>query len=95
MKKIIILALLAVFTNTSNAQNAAGSAPSTADTTPVGTTNTASPEARLNKLEGAVQTLKRENESLKKQVTQMRTGVFPAKRKVSISRVGSKQVIVE
>ncbi|WP_147201617.1 hypothetical protein [Segetibacter aerophilus] len=94
MRKLFILGMLVVYSHVTNAQNASENVQTVADSTPV-STNIASSEARLNRLEKDMQSLKKENEILKKQMKQASSAFPNAKRKITVSRVGSKQVIVE
>ena len=92
MKRIIIVGILAFCSHILNAQTVSGG--STSDTTPNSAKSTTT-EAKLNKLENEMQALKKDNETLKKQVGELKSPTLNVKRKVSVSRVGSKQVIVE
>ena len=94
MRKLLLLGMLAVYSHVSNAQSASEKVPSITDTTPVAN-GAASSETRLNKLEKDVEGLKKENEVLKKQMKQVLPASPNTKRKLTVSRVGSKQVIVE
>lgn len=94
MKKILIIGFLALYSHISNAQNASEVNPSGGDTTPI-LTKTIPAEGRLDKLEKEIQAVKRDNENLKKQVHHLRSSVPNVKRKITVSRVGSKQVIAE
>jgi septal ring factor EnvC (AmiA/AmiB activator) len=94
MKKILIVGFLALYSHLSNAQNASEVTPSGGNTTPV-STKSVSEEGRLNKLEKEMQALKRDNDTLKKQVSQLRSSTPKVKRKITVSRMGSKQVILE
>ncbi|MCW3081793.1 hypothetical protein [Segetibacter sp.] len=94
MRKLLLLGMLAVYCHVSNAQSASDKVTSVADTTPV-LNNIASSDTRLNKLEKDMESLKKENEILKKQMKQVSPASPNTKRKLTVSRVGSKQVIVE
>jgi peptidoglycan hydrolase CwlO-like protein len=94
MRKIILAGILAFFSHIAIAQKVAEGTGSNTDTTPTAT-KPSNTEEKLNKLENEMQTLKRDNETLKKQVGQLRSPSLNVKKKISVSRVGSKQVIVE
>lgn len=94
MKKIVTIVLLATYSHISSAQSSDEIVSSNVDTTPIAT-KTVSPEQRLNKHEQEIQTLKRDNEVLKKQVNQLKSSLPNTKRKFTVSRTGSKQVIAE
>ncbi|MCW3107598.1 MAG: hypothetical protein JWQ09_2104 [Segetibacter sp.] len=94
MKKILIVVLLAAYSHISSAQSSEEIVSSNIDTAPVAT-KIVSLEERMNKQEQEIQVLKRDNETLKKQMSQLRRSLPNAKRKFSVSRVGSKQVIAE
>ena len=91
MRKILIVGLLATFSHISNAQIGTEIIPNNTDTTSVSTKT----ETKLNKLENDVLALKRDNDSLKKQINQIKSSWPNTKRKISVSRVGSKQIVVE
>jgi hypothetical protein len=94
MKKILILGLLAFYSHVSTAQSAEEIVSPNNDTTAPATKPT-SLEERLNKQEIEIQALKKDNAILKDQIKQMKPSFLNAKRKTSVSRVGSKQVVVE
>jgi hypothetical protein len=93
MRKILIMSLLVAYSHLTSAQNAGENVSALNDTTLVGT-NTVLLEERLNKHEEQLNSLKKENEVLKKQMKQLQT-LFNSNRKVVVSRTGSKQLIVE
>ena len=95
MKRLLTIICLSAFTYVSNAQSAEAIVISSNDT--VVNNKSRAVEERLNKQEQELQALKKDNDSLKKEVKQLkgsavRTG---GNRKITISRIGSKQVITE
>ena len=92
MKKILIIGLLACYTHISSAQGTKEIVSSNIDTTTVDN-KTSSVEDRLNKQDQEIQALKKDNETLKKQMKQLNP--TNAKRRIVVSRVGSKQIVTE
>jgi TolA-binding protein len=104
MKKIIVLLCLAAFTHVSNAQNGEATVSSVANDSvvkenaksAVDNTKSMSLEDRLNKQEQEVQALRKDNETLRTQVRQLKSALnFDGNKKITVSRRGSKQVISE
>lgn len=94
MKKYILLACIGAFTHVLNAQNTGSIVASANDTNVTENVNIA--EARLIKQEQEVQALKRDNEAIKKEIKQLKSALsIGSKNKVTISRKGSKQVIID
>ena len=94
MKRLFITAVFVACGFIVNAQNAEGFPAPNKDSAPV-ETKKASLDERLNKQEQEIKTLKSDNQKLKKEVKQLRTAFPLNKRKVTVTRTGSKQVIVE
>ncbi len=94
MKKLLIICLLVSYAHLTNAQHANEMVSPNIDTTTSGA-KVGSVEERLNEQEQQLKVLKKENEVLKKQVKQIRSSLNYSNRKVTVSRTGSKQLIVE
>lgn len=91
---MILVGTLAFFTHIATAQRVVEGPGLNKDTTP-NANKSVSTDAKLSKLENEMQSLKRDNETLKKQVGQLKSPSINVPRKVSVSRVGSKQVVIE
>lgn len=92
MKKIFMIACLVAYSHFSNAQNASETV--SFDTTKVENKIDVL-QQRLSKQEQEMQAVKKENETLKKQVKMLQSSIGNTPRKVSVSRTGSKQVVIE
>lgn len=94
MKKVLSLVILAALSHVSGAQSEDAIISLSNDT--VVPAKSKSIEERLDKQEQELQALKRDNESLKKEFKQLKSAInIGGKRRVTISRIGSKQVIAE
>jgi len=89
MKKIFITTVIACFSVISFAQPASETEPVIIDTI---TAKTGSMD-RISKLENDVKELKASNELLQKQVAGLKQQLQVKKKKVSVSRTGSKQPV--
>lgn len=94
MKRILIIGLLACYTHVTIAQNAEEVASPNIDTATIAA-STVSAEERLNKQEQEIEALKKDNQLLKKQINQLKSSLPNVKRRLHVSRVGSKQLITE
>jgi hypothetical protein len=94
MKKILIMGLLAVYSHVSTAQSSEEIV-STNNDTIAAVSKQLSIEERLNKQEIEIEALKKDNALLKNQIKQMKPSILPTKRKITVSRVGSKQLLAD
>lgn len=94
MKQLIIIALLAFYGDVSKAQHPKETVSTITDsnTAPV---KKVTAEERLKQQEQDIRTLKRDNEMHKKELRQLKSSLPIRKRKFTVSRVGSKQVVAE
>jgi small-conductance mechanosensitive channel len=95
MKKIILAALLAVFSHVTNAQSSEEVVSKNIDTIVDTTPKAEALDDRLTKQETELKALKKDNELLKNQVKQIKSSLPNSKRKFTVSRAGSKQIVVE
>ena len=95
MKKLMLLLTIAVYSQVSIAQTDEIAPLQNIDS--VITEKITSLEERLNQYEAELASLKKENAALKKQIETIKTETTrrPIARKFSVSRKGSKQVVVE
>jgi uncharacterized protein YlxW (UPF0749 family) len=93
MRKIMTIAFFAACSTSINAQSIDAVASTTTDTVVSGKSSLI--EERLKRLDERVLNLQKENNSLKKEVYQLKTALPNKDRKFSVSRKGSKQVVVE
>ncbi len=95
MKKLFILVILAGFSHMSNGQEKEMVPQGSNDSTVANKIEAL--EQKLNEQQEVVESLKKENSSIKKQLKQLKsTGIFRSNNnKVTITRRGSKQVITE
>ncbi|MDB5249501.1 MAG: hypothetical protein JWQ40_3895 [Segetibacter sp.] len=95
MKRLITIVFLSAFTYASNAQS--GDAIYTSSNDTAAANKSKAVEERLNKQEQELLALKKDNESLKKEVKQLKASAVRTggNKKITISRVGSKQVVTE
>jgi len=94
MKKILLAALLAVFSHVTNAQSSEEVVSGNIDTTSY-TLKAETLDERLTKQETELKALKKDNQLLKNEVKQMKSSLPNSKRKFAVSRVGSKQIVLE
>jgi len=94
MKKILLAALLAVFSHVTNAQSSEEVVSGNIDTTSY-TPKAETLDERLTKQETELKALKKDNQLLKNEVKQMKSSLPNSKRKFAVSRVGSKQIVLE
>jgi uncharacterized protein (DUF3084 family) len=87
-----MIIFLGAFTLVTNAQGADADISTTNDTI---AEKSKLLEDKLNKQEQQLQELKMENETLKKEVKQLKSALPVGKRKFTVSRIGSKQLMVQ